>query len=50
LKIGIDTDIDGVIVDTINFISDEFSKPFGYNIMPNDIAHRLGKNQRQGGR
>ncbi len=37
MKIGID--IDGVIVDTINFCAREFSDHFGYEITCEDIAH-----------
>ena len=41
MKIGID--MDGVIIDTINFISKEFSDIFGCLITPDDIAHKLGE-------
>jgi uncharacterized HAD superfamily protein len=41
LKIGID--MDGVMVDTIRFISKEFSDAYGRVITPDDIVHRMGK-------
>lgn len=34
--------MDGVIVDTINFISREFSREYGCLVTPDDIVHRLG--------
>lgn len=39
MNIGID--IDGVIIDTINFLSKKFTDYFGYAITPEDIAHKL---------
>jgi uncharacterized HAD superfamily protein len=41
MRIGID--IDGVIVDTINFVSQALTKSYGYEIKPHDVAHGLGK-------
>lgn len=41
MRIGID--IDGVIVDTINFIAAVLTKSYGYTIKPGDVAHRLGE-------
>jgi uncharacterized HAD superfamily protein len=41
VKIGID--MDGVMIDTINFTSKELTTYLGYKITPDDIAHRLGE-------
>lgn len=41
LKIGID--IDGVIVDTINFTAHEISKHYGFEISADAIAHGTGE-------
>lgn len=41
MKIGID--LDGVIVDTIRFVSRELTRHLGREYTPDDIAHRLGK-------
>jgi uncharacterized HAD superfamily protein len=41
LRIGID--MDGVIVDTINYAAAELSKYLGREVKPDEVAHDLGK-------
>lgn len=41
MKIGID--MDGVIIDTINFISREFTETFGSKVTPGDIVYGLNR-------
>lgn len=35
--------MDGVVIDTINFVSAELTKYFNREIKPDDVAHNLGK-------
>lgn len=41
MRIGID--MDGVMINTIDFIASELTKHFGYQITTDEIAHRLGE-------
>ncbi len=41
MRIGID--MDGVIVDTINFVASELSRYLDREVKPDEVAHNLGK-------
>lgn len=43
MRIGID--MDGVIVDTINYVASELSKYLNREVQPDEVAHNLGEMQ-----